>query len=138
MALFENIPKIKAKKKDSKALGALAYLPFGQLIIPILIYILTKNDKYVRFHALNAIGFQLLMMVVGVIVFIVYFISIFASVILAAVTGGLGILILPIIWIFIMGVIFGSFALSIYFMYLAYKGKAFNIPIVTIRVLDHI
>lgn len=169
MGLFETIPEIKPKKKDGPLLGALAYLPFVSIIIPLIIYLITKEDKYTRFHALNAIGFQLIMAVIIGILFILAFM---APIVLTLITWVVSIIVMVlgfviptdgilgvvyifitfavmgvswiiglfsiVFWIFPIAVIFCSFLLSFYFMYLAHQGKAFTIPIITNVVRGHI
>jgi uncharacterized Tic20 family protein len=141
MTLFEKMPGITAQKKDSKTIGALAYLPVAGLIVPAIIYIVSKEDKYVKFHALNALGFQLGLTVLATVFGILMFVFQIASMLLGLVTFGASAFITSIIffliWIFAILFIGVFFFISLYFMYLAYEGKAFQIPYITEFVMKH-
>lgn len=43
-----------AKDKDSNLLAALAYVTSAGLVIPVVLYLVKKEDRFVRFHSLQA------------------------------------------------------------------------------------
>lgn len=138
MAFLTINPGIKPQKKDSNVLGAIAYLPFGSLLIPLIIYLVAKEDKYVRYHALNALGFDIALMVLGIVFGVIGFVLIFGIIFLAMATSGLGFILFPVVWllVFTMGGV--KLALSLYFMYLSYNGNAFEIPVVTKYIKQYV
>lgn len=142
MGVFGEIPGIKAEKKDSNVVGALAYLPVGGLLMPILIYLLSKEDRFVRFHALNAIGTYLAVGVAALLVFAFTFVFHILAMVLAVPTGGASIIIWApvflIIWLALMLAGVCLLIFMIYCMYLAYEGKAFSIPLVTDRIRKYV
>jgi uncharacterized membrane protein len=111
--------------EDSKIFGAISYV-FG-FLIAIIIYLLKKEDRYVRFHAAQAILFDICIMVASVVL-AVAMIGIFFVVGIA--TGGIGFILFPILWVGMIGYAFILFIARLYFAYRAYKGNAFQLPIV--------
>lgn len=104
-------------KKDSPILAALAY-PLS-LIIALLIYLIEKEDKFVRFHALQALIFDLAYSVAYTAIFVVVWVF-------AVATMGIGALcVLPLIL-----VVFLIFALKLWWAYRAYKGEYFKLPVI--------
>lgn len=141
MALFENMPDIKAKTKDSKLLGALAYLPIATLLVPIIVYVASKEDKYAKFHALNALGFQLGVGVLGFIFIMLALMFQVFTAFLVMISAGIAALITTpmffLAWFFAVAFMGVFFLLSLYLMYMAYEGKAFRLPVVTDIVMKH-
>ncbi len=105
------------KEKDSNLLAALGY-PIG--IIAIIMYLTKKEDKFLRFHSLQAILFWVAWVVIWIGFSIV-------SVILAVVTGGL------------LGICSGLFSLvlivamgvgCLYPAWKAYQGEEYELPVI--------
>jgi len=122
--------KIEPKKKDSTVLAAIAYVL--NIIVAVLIYLIAKEDKYARFHALQAILFSLVIsavaMVLAILGFIVY-VPVFI------VTFGLSNLVLiPAVFLVILALL----AVNLYLAYMAYQGRAFMLPFVGKIAKDHI
>jgi uncharacterized membrane protein len=112
-------------KKDSNILAALCY-PLS-LIVALIIYLVEKEDKWLKFHALQAIVFDLAYTAVFFVVFIFGWIFAF-------ITFGLGIIcILPIFALIPLVIIY-----RFYLAYRAYKGEYFEIPLIGQMVLKNI
>jgi len=145
--MFETINDIKPEKNDSRMLGALAYA--GAILIgvfaPLLIYLLAKDDKFARFHGLQMLLTEIILLTVCMVVFMVGWIAwmlmFFMFPIGASTMPGdgaaFGIIFFLIMIIFMLAG-FLWLLLKIYLAYLAYQGKAFRLPFVTKFVLKNI
>lgn len=138
MSLLEIDETIKPKKKDSTLLGALAYLPVGGFIVPLIIYIVSKEDKFARYNALNALGFDLLLMVLSFVFGGVFIVVVWGMMFLALLTSGIALILIPFMYLLLIGLGLLVLALSIYFMYLAYNGKAVIIPLVSKTIKQYV
>lgn len=116
---------LKPLKKDSNLLAALAYV-LG-LIVALLIYLIEKEDKWVRFHAMQAIVFHVAYMVAFGAVFIVLWLF-------ALVTMGFG----AICMFAIFPVALLVFVANIWFAYRAYQGEYFELPVIGEFTASHI
>ena len=65
--------KIAPKSKDSTILAALPYV-LGTLVA-VLVFLLAKDDKFARYHALQAILFQFALVPVWLCVMVIYMAS---------------------------------------------------------------
>jgi len=106
--------KLKPGKKDSTMLAALPYV-FG-MVVGLLIYLLAKDDKFARYHALQAIMFDIAVIPIFMVEIVLYVV-----------------LMITIIGAFIMwGVIFltamALLVFRLYMAYSAYQGKAIMLP----------
>lgn len=131
-------------EKDSNILAALACL-LGTLVA-LVVYLLRKEDKFVRFYALQAIVFDIcagVVLVGGYILFYVLFLSmaglgIFAAAATKSAAGGT-LLIIPFIF---LGLVLLAMALSIliklWCTYKSFKGEMFRIPKLGSFVEKHI
>ena len=113
--MFEVID-IEPQENDSRMLGALAYAGaiFIGFLAPLLIYLLAREDRFAKFHALQSL-------ILSVVLFVVIMI-------VAVFTLGLGLLLLVPLYL----------VLYLYLAYLAYQGQAFSVPYVTDFVLKNI
>ena len=127
--MFETIENIKPEKNDSKILGAIAYAGsiFISFLAPLLIYLLAKEDKFARFHALQSL-------IIGVVTAVLFIALWVFAMVVTVVTFGIGALLF--IFFIPVGLIF--VLLYLYWAYLAYQGKAFTVPYVTDFVLKNI
>ncbi|ODS36605.1 MAG: hypothetical protein A7316_02375 [Candidatus Altiarchaeales archaeon WOR_SM1_86-2] len=127
--MFEEIKDIKPEKDDSRMLGAIAYA--GSILIsllaPLLIYLIAREDKFARFHALQS----LILGAALIVVFIVLWVFI---TIIAVVTFGLG----AVLYLLLILLALAALVLYLYCAYLAYEGKAFQLPYITDFVLKNI
>jgi uncharacterized membrane protein len=116
---------LKPAKKDSNILAALAYIL--SMFVALIIYLIEKEDKWLKFHALQAIVFDLVYSAI-------FFVLMIVSWVIAFATFGLGIFcILPV-----FALIPIAFIYRIYIAYRAFKGEYFEIPMIGEFVLKHI
>ncbi|MBI5158810.1 hypothetical protein HY992_01680 [Candidatus Micrarchaeota archaeon] len=112
----------KPAQKDSLALAALSYIfPLAAL----LVFILSKEDKYARFHALQALILDIAFYVAWMALIIITMISI--------VTIVCYFILVPLLFVFF----FGFLAYKFYCAWRAFKGTEFEIPRVTKIALEH-
>jgi uncharacterized membrane protein len=89
---------------DENIEGALCYL-FG-ILTGIVFFVLEKDSKFVKFHAMQSILFGIVYLVISTILAFI-----------------------PIVgWILDMLIVILAFALWLYLMYKAYKGEMYKIP----------
>lgn len=115
---------IKPPKKDSNIIAALPYI-FG-ILVALLVYLLAKDDKFARYHALQSL---LLDIVIIPVFFIEY---ILAFVLLITVIGYL------VMWFVILGTIICVFLFRLYMAYNAFQGRSLMIPYLGKAVLNYI
>ncbi len=112
----------KALEKDSNLLAAFGYIVnalVGILPWSILLYFVKKEDKFVRFHALQAtvlwvaalIAFTGLTVVFGV---------------LTAVTMGFGV----VLYVCMLPLGLALFIVDLYAAYKAYQGETYKLPVI--------
>ena len=116
-------------KSDSRLLAAVSYLSgiFGlPILVPLIIYLISKEDRYARFHALQALLFQLVLLVLGIgIIVLLWLVSILLFFIAPIASSLVMCLMIPII---ILLVVVGYLLLPLYFAYQAYQGVPFMLP----------
>lgn len=107
--------KIKPARKDSKVLGAVVYLcsifSFLGILVPVLVFLIAKEDKFARFHALQALLYL-------VCFFILY--TPFAVILWFTVVGIC--IVIPVYLLFVLS--------ELYCAYRAWQGESFKIPLV--------
>lgn len=92
--------------RDRNIVAAICYIPVFSAVISIIILFVEKDDRFIRFHALQALLFS-----------IIYFSAVFLF-------GGL-----PYLGGIILGLIFVlALIVWIYGMICAFKGKIFKLP----------
>jgi uncharacterized membrane protein len=115
---------------DPKVAAALSYI----WIVGLIFFFIEKENKYIRFHALQSILFgianSVIMVVLVIVAMILSFISLGASV---AIGGGLGFLISLLVWL--VWLLFGVVALALFLGLIfaaikAYQGQMFKLPII--------
>ncbi|MFH1586506.1 MAG: DUF4870 domain-containing protein [Candidatus Diapherotrites archaeon] len=110
---------------ESKLIAAIAYLgvlltnvTLVLIIIPILTLLLKGEDKFVKFHSIQAIGLIVAEIVIGIILFII-------AIPVVLLTLGLGLIIVApvfiIVWLFFI-------IAPIYLAYKAYQGEMYKLP----------
>lgn len=111
----------KAAASDNNLIAALSYI-FGP-IIALIIYLIKKDDKFVKFHALQAMVFDVVAIVLYVGLSIVFYI---AGIALAAVTYGIGGLLMfcPMLIMLVFAVA------ALYAAYMAFQGKMYKLPMI--------
>ena len=110
--------------------AALSYI----WIVGVIFYLLEKENRFIRFHAMQSILFgianSILMMVLVVVAMILTFVSIGAS---AAVGGGIGSLLGLLVWLIWMLFWLIAMALLVGLIFAAvkaYQGQMFKLPII--------
>lgn len=111
-------------QKDSNIVALLAYLG---LFIAILVYLLRKEDRFVRFHALQAILLDLLYMAVFLIVWVVYAVSFLGMFVSFA--AGFPLPLPFILFPLIFGLVGVFLLFKLFLMYKAYKQEWYKLPI---------
>jgi uncharacterized membrane protein len=110
--------------------AALSYI----WIVGVIFYLLEKENRFIRFHAMQSILFgianSILMVVLVILATILTFVSIGAS---AAVGGGLGSLLGMLVWL--IWLLFWLIALALFVGLIvaavkAYQGQMFKLPII--------
>jgi uncharacterized membrane protein len=110
--------------------AALSYI----WIVGVIFYLLEKENRFIRFHAMQSILFgianSLIMMVLAVIAFVLTFVFGFGG---AMAGGGLATLVTLVIWLmwmlfWLIGLVL--FATLIFSAVKAYQGQKFKLPIV--------
>ena len=112
--MFESA-KIKPAEKDSKVLGAVVYLcsifGFMGFLIPVLIFVIAKDDKFARFHALQSL------------LYLACFFIVYAPVAVILWFTVVGIcIVIPVYLLFVLS--------ELYLAYLAWQGESCKIPLV--------
>jgi uncharacterized protein len=116
---------LPAPTQDERTMAFLAHLlqVFTGFIAPLVIYCIKQDSRFVKFHALQSLIWQLCYMALFFVLMIVFFFSIFATA-FGAVTGGHSpsgpppafIFVFPLFWLFwmlgwaanlILGIIYG-------------------------------
>lgn len=102
------VPSLAVPTEDERSLALLSHLlqVFTGFIGPVVIYCIKQNSRFVRFHALQCLIWQLCYSAVCVAGVILFFFFIFVIAIVAAASGHAGstppstlILIIPIFWL---------------------------------------
>jgi uncharacterized membrane protein len=111
---------------DGRLFGAAAYI-FG-IVIALLIYLVKKEDRYVRYHALQAIFFDLALTVITFPIMIAAFTGFFFSGIIG--TGAGFFAGFWIIWLFVMAFALLSMLIRLVLAYKAFRGTRFRLPFI--------
>ena len=94
---------------DENVEAALSY--FLGFLTGILFFVLEKNSKFVKFHAMQSIALFIALLVVNMVLGIILAITI------------VGLMLLPLIYLI-------EVILWIFLMYKAYKGEKYKLPVV--------
>ncbi|MFH1588504.1 MAG: DUF4870 domain-containing protein [Candidatus Diapherotrites archaeon] len=114
--------KTGSLSSDSKMYGAAAYL-FG-LITGVIVLLMKPEDKYVKFHAMQSI----ILNVVMIVVFMVLgFVMTFLSLMLMMVGGGMIAILFSFVYMIISLLVF---VLWLFLMWKAYNGEKFKLPMI--------
>ena len=127
-----NQPPPSREEQDLAAL-AHALQIFSGFLGPLVIYLLKRNSRFVAFHALQAIFWQLLLMVAALMSALLVLGFVFMS--LSSQGSGAGqpspfFLVLPILWLFAMGGSVMSLVLAIVYALKAMRGQWAQYPLV--------
>lgn len=115
---------------DPKVAAALSYI----WIVGLIFFFIEKENKYIRFHALQSILFgianSILMVVLIVVAMILSFISLGASVTIGGVIGFVISLLVWLVWLLFALVGLGLFLGLIFAAIKAYQGEKFKLPFI--------
>ena len=103
---------------DDRMFAALSYIFSPLVSLLVLLMEQTKNRPYPRYHAIQALGFAVALFVFEAIIAPIIFC------VGTVITVGIG---AACLWI----IFFLPFIPAIYYAYLAYQGRYFEIPIIT-------
>ncbi|MDD5337572.1 MAG: DUF4870 domain-containing protein [Candidatus ainarchaeum sp.] len=107
-------------ENDSNLMAALSYIiNLIGLPVSIVLYLVKKEDSFVRFHALQATALWVALFLIGIIAMVLLVVI---SVVTMGFGGILGICVLPLGLIFLL--------LDLYLAYLAYQGQKYKIPVI--------
>lgn len=115
---------------DPKVAGALSYI----WIVGLIFFFIEKENKFVRFHAMQSILFGIANTVIMVVLMVIAFVLTFAFGIGGAmVGGGAGALVSMLVWVvwllfWVIGI--ALFIGLIYAAVKAYQGQKFKLPII--------
>ncbi|MCD6414384.1 MAG: hypothetical protein J7L23_02025 [Candidatus Diapherotrites archaeon] len=115
MAEIQTGPTPTGSSNDGRILAALGYILW---IVALVAYFIKPEDKYLRFHSLQAILLSVAEFVVGIGVGIFCILLVFT---------GIGALLVPIVW---LGFLTAIFVIAVVFAVWAYQGKRTKIPII--------
>lgn len=120
----KDAPARSSRSSDSNILAALSYilgilLPVVGVLVPLIIFFVKKEDKFVRFHALQTIAYWVALFVIFVALTIISGVIALAS---AGIGGILAFCQLP------LGLVF--FLYTFYLAYMAFQGKMYYIPVI--------
>lgn len=103
-----------AGSSDSNLMAAIGYI-IG--IFAVILYFIKKDDKFVRFHALQSVAFN-------IAVFVVFIVFSILTAVISVVSGGiggiLGLCMFPIMLVVVL--------YALYMAYMAFQGKMYKIP----------
>lgn len=109
---------------ESKLLAAIVYV-LG-ILVAVIIFLLKKDDKYVRFHAAQALLFDITVMLFSIPLTIILFAVFFVA---GIVSFGVGFFLgFGVLWIGIMAFSVGIFLAKVFLGYKAYQGETFKLP----------
>ena len=112
----------QATSGDSNLMAAACYVTqiIIPIVVPLILFFIKKDDKLVRFHALQSMLFTVVMLVV-------FFVLTILGTILAIVTLGIG-AILMVLGFPVLGL--AVLVYMLYVTYKAYKGEYYKIPMI--------
>ena len=115
---------------DPKVAGALSYI----WIVGVILFFLEKENKFVRFHAMQSILFGIANTVIMVVLMIVAFVLTFAFGIGGAMVGGVAgslvSMLVWVIWLLFWAICMALLVALIYAAVKAYQGQKVKLPII--------
>lgn len=116
----------KSSGDDQKLIGALCYIPIMWVGFFVSLFVLLtekKENKFLKFHAIQALMF----MIIGGVVFIcVWIVLVIVSMVLAAVTYGIGGLCVMVVMLLMLLVYVVAF---FFCAWKAYQGEEYELPL---------
>lgn len=119
-------PAMGEPNDESRMIAAISYI-FG-IFISVLIFLLKKDDRFVKFHAAQAILVDLSVMLVSLVLVVL---GIGLAIALGLATMGIGFILgFWVIWLLLMLFSLSVFAMRLFLAFQAFSGKKFGIPII--------
>jgi uncharacterized Tic20 family protein len=130
--------------QDEKTFGLLAHVLgiFAGFIAPLVIFLIKRNSKFVSFHALQALAWHVIYLILVFSGIMIAFISIFASIGFSAANHSKPPLafigIFGIVWLLAMGGAITNMILGIVYGIKAHNGEWATIPLIGRWVLNKV
>jgi uncharacterized membrane protein len=126
---MQNPPPVQAPKSSTgldENIAALLSYVFGW-VSGLIFFLIEKESRLVRFHAMQSILFKVLIAVVGIVLWVVTFVIVIIGSQLPGILGGLLSLLATLVWI-----VFSIGLLIAWVMCLikAFQGAYFKLPII--------
>jgi uncharacterized Tic20 family protein len=122
---------------EERSLGMLAHVLqiFSWFIGPLIIYFVRRDSRFVRYHALQAVFWQLTLVAVGMVGMVIFFASLFGSIAGGMHTGSTEpphalFLIMPIFWLGWMCIWVLNLILGIVYGIRAFHGEWSGYPVI--------
>src|SRR3982751_2320093 len=131
---MQNPPPLQAGDETRKTalgldanLGAALGYPIG--IIALIVFIMEKENRFARFHALQSLLYHVAWVVIFIVAAIVFTIIGFGTAVATSASSGGGCLlaVIPLLW---LALILAYFGIAIFAAVKAYGGKTFTLPII--------
>ncbi len=105
---------------------------FGGFVPPLVVLLVKRDSRYVRFHSTQALIFQVIALVVTIVAFVSFFIAMVATIPAAQNSKEMpkAFLFFPLIWLAIMGQYGIGIALAIIFGWQCSNGKWSRYPLI--------
>ncbi len=114
----------EALTDNDKAFSAISYI-LG-ILVALVIYLVKKENGFVRFHAVQSILVDIVVFVISIIAVILFF-AIFA---IGMVAGGIGVLVaFPLFYVAVLAWGLLLLAIRLFLAWKAYNGGRFMIPL---------
>jgi uncharacterized membrane protein len=121
---------------DERSMATLAHALqlIGSWIAPLIIFLIRRHSRFVSFHALQALLLQIVHTIIAVVVMILWFTTIFATVFHQ--TGGrtpefppVLLLFIPLLWLGFMAMWVGTMTIAILYALKAGRGEWADYPV---------
>lgn len=99
-------PALVPPTQEEQTLSFLAHFLqiFGWFVAPLTIYLLRRDSKFVAFHAMQALLWQIVYIAFHILAFVVFFVGMFSSIATQQKGPPPAIIFLfPLLWLFFMG-----------------------------------
>jgi uncharacterized Tic20 family protein len=106
----------------------------GGWIAPLIIFLIKRQSRFVSFHALQALLFQIVHAIVMIIVVMIWFVTIFSTIALhssdkAAAPPMAFFIVFPLVWLFFMAVWVATLVIAIMYCIKASRGEWAEYPV---------
>lgn len=121
--------------RDDRIFAMLSHVGqmFGSFVIPLIIFLMKRNSRFVSFHALQALMAQLIFLVCWIGGMFMFFAAIFATIPTQAGSHNApprAFMLFPFMWIGMFGVYGIMWIMALVYSYLAYDGRWTKYPLI--------